>query len=227
MQIFLDEFANTPQGENVLQLFSTARSRNISITAIVQSQGQLKGLFKDEAENIQGTSDCLIYMGSNEPSVHKEISEQLGKYSIHKQSSSDTVSGTGSNTVNTDSLGKDLMSPDRIRLMPSEKQLVLIRGFDPVIDDKYHTQDSGKFRLAKSLGRYEYSGLHVNERMGFTVPASITEDDSYYYYPFFSPDEIFSLPDDAFSIPEYDDIPDGQLITELLPSLIMERQENQ
>lgn len=156
VQLYLDEFANTPACDNILQLFSTARSRGISINAIVQSLGQLKGMFKEEAEVIQGACDCLIYMGSSEPSVHKEISGQLGKYTLKKQSHSISNGLSGNSSTSTDVLGKELMSQDRVRLLPDDKCLVLIRGFDPIIDDKCFTQKLPQFQEAMRYGKFHF-----------------------------------------------------------------------
>lgn len=233
VQIFLDEFANVPQGENILQLFATARSRFISITAIAQSQGQLKGLFKDEAETIQGSADTFIYMGSNEPSVHKAVAEQLGKYSIHKKSTSDAVGLSGSNTVNTDSIGKDLMSPDRIRMLPGDKEIVLIRGYDPVIDSKYRTETSREYLLAKSCGKYDHARMHAYDGMGFPTPFTLSPDNSHRFpkgpaLPVFefSSEELFSLPDAAFELSS-EERPENLLIQSLKPLLLFERQQDQ
>ena len=227
VQIYLDEFANVPHGDNVLQLFATARSRNISITAITQSQSQLKGLFRDESENIQGSADSFIYMGSNEPSVHRAVSEQLGKYSIHKQSTSDSQGTGGTNSRTTDSLGKDLMSPDRIRMLPSDKEIILVRGFDPVIDRKYRTQDSVRFAEAMSYGKFSYAGINACRDMSFEIPVPVDplNGEDFNHRFFFSPDELFSLQDSAFSPDDDDDdISDSRLIALLAPTLIIERQ---
>lgn len=156
VQIYLDEFANTPASENILQLFSTARSRGISITAIVQSLGQLKGMFKDESEVIQGACDTLLYMGSSEPSVHKEISAQLGKYTLNKQSHSDAIGTSGNSSKSTDSIGKDLMAQDRVRMLDAGKEIILIRGCEPILDSKYGTQDNPLFQEALRYGKYHY-----------------------------------------------------------------------
>lgn len=229
VQIFLDEFANVPQGENVLQLFATARSRGISITAIVQSYGQLKGLFKDESENIQGSADTFLYMGSNEPSVHKAVSEQLGKYSLHKLSTSDAVGMQGSNSVTTDTIGKDLLSPDRVRMLPSDQEIILIRGYEPVMDGKYRTESLDRFREAMALGKYEYGKIHAGTDMFLDMPFS-DADFLFQEMPqpaaYFTMEELFSLPDSSFSFPYEEDLPDNQLLQALKPVLAVEKVMN-
>lgn len=207
VQIYLDEFANTPQGENVLQLISTARSRGISINVIVQSMGQLKGLFKDESENIQGTSDSLIYLGSQEPAVHKAIAEQMGKYTLHKQSFSASKGGSGGSSTSTDVIGKELMAQDRVRLLPESKALILIRGCDPIIDDKYRTQDSLLFREAMGYGKYDYQKHHTEQTDTF---GALSDDEKEYVREHgvpvvcFDPEELDALPDSVLSDGKYD-----------------------
>ena len=177
VQIYLDEFANTPQGDNVLQLISTARSRGISVNVIVQSMGQLAGLFKDEKENIQGTADALIYLGSQEPSVHKAIAEQLGRYTLNKQSHSSAHGTSGNSSTSTDVIGKELMAQDRVRLLPENKCLLLIRGCEPVIDDKYRTQESPLFLEAMQYGKYDYQERHMEVPEMF---GALSEDEMAY-----------------------------------------------
>ena len=241
VQIYLDEFANVPQGENVLQLFATARSRGISITAIVQSYGQLKGLFKDESENIQGSADTFIYMGSNEPSVHKAVSEQLGKYSIHKQGTSDAVGFSGSNSITTDAIGKDLLSPDRVRMLPGNQEIILIRGYDPVMDAKYRTEHCSRFQKAMGYGKYDYAKVHVNADGFLHIPTVIDPEEGMvsggtpfpaveppFQEPvsspaFFTSEELFSLPDTAFDLLSWEEPSDKELLQAMKTTLAIER----
>ena len=112
-------------------------------------------------------------------------------------------------------------------MMPSGKQVVMVRGFDPVLDDKYRTQDSDKYKYAISLGRYEYWKVHLSSYAGFNIPEYLTDGHMEHGYPRFSPEELFMLPDDAFTIPGYDGIPDAVLVSSLLPAIIRERQEDE
>ncbi len=157
LQIYWDEFANVAIPDNMLQVLATARSRFISINIFVQALSQLKGLFKSEYENIQGNVDTIIYLGSNEPSTQKSISEQLGKFTLYKQSFSNSLSINGSDSRSTDVLGKELLSQDRIRMLDFDKCIVMVRGCDPIVDEKCRTQDMPEYKLAKSLGPYKYS----------------------------------------------------------------------
>ena len=114
------------------------RSREISSVIIIQNLAQIKALFKDTWETIPGNSDTLVYLGGNEASTHKYISELLGKATIDKKSSGETRGRQGSSSRNYDVLGREIMTPDEVRKMDNKKCLIFIRGFDPILDNKYN-----------------------------------------------------------------------------------------
>ena len=133
----LDEFCNVALPDDYCSLLSTMRSREISSIIIIQNFAQLKALFKDTWETITGNCDTFIYLGGNEQSTHKYVSELLGKGTIDKQSSGETKGKQGSSSRNYDVLGRELFTPDEVRKLDNKKCLVFIRGFDPIIDEKY------------------------------------------------------------------------------------------
>ena len=133
----LDEFANVALPDDFCSLLSTMRSREISSIIIIQNFAQLKALFKDTWETIPGNCDTFIYLGGNEQSTHKYVSELLGKGTIDKKSSGETRGRQGSSSRNYDVLGRELFTPDEVRKLDNRKCIIFIRGFDPVIDDKY------------------------------------------------------------------------------------------
>ena len=139
VSMYLDEFYNTPLSDSYLNFLSTMRSREISNVIVVQNIAQIKELFKDGWETIPGNADTLVYLGGNEQSSHKYISELLGKSTIDKRSNGETLGKRGSSSRNYDVLGRELMTPDEVRKLDNKKCIVLIRGCDPVIDFKFNT----------------------------------------------------------------------------------------
>ncbi|SFQ08828.1 type IV secretion system protein VirD4 [Lachnospiraceae bacterium XBB1006] len=133
----LDEFANVALPDDFCSLLSTMRSREISSIIIIQNLAQIKALFKDTWETIPGNCDTLIYLGGNEQSTHKYISELLGKGTIDKKSSGETRGRQGSSSRNYDVLGRELLTPDEARKFDNQNCIIFIRGLDPVVDKKF------------------------------------------------------------------------------------------
>lgn len=133
----LDEFANVALPDDYCSLLSTMRSREISSIIIIQNFAQLKALFKDTWETIPGNCDTFIYLGGNEQSTHKYVSELLGKGTIDKKSSGETKGRQGSSSRNYDVLGRELFMPDEVRKLDNKKCIIFIRGFDPIMDSKF------------------------------------------------------------------------------------------
>ena len=133
----LDEFSNVALPDDFCSLLSTMRSREISSIIIIQNFAQLKALFKDTWETVPGNCDTFIYLGGNEKSTHQYVSELLGKGTIDKRSSGETRGRQGSASRNYDVLGRELFTPDEVRKLDNKKCIVFIRGFDPILDDKY------------------------------------------------------------------------------------------
>ena len=137
VRLMFDEFANVALPDGYARLQATMRSRNIMSTIILQNISQLKALFKDDWEGIIGNADSFIYLGGNEQSTHKYISELLGKETIDTKTSSQSKGRNGSFSQNFQQTGRELMTPDEVRRLDSKDAIVLIRGEKPVIDEKY------------------------------------------------------------------------------------------
>ena len=137
VRLMFDEFANVALPDGYARLQATMRSRNIMSTIILQNISQLKALFKDDWEGIIGNADSFVYLGGNEQSTHKYISELLGKETIDTKTSSQSKGRNGSFSQNFQQTGRELMTPDEVRRLDNKDAIVLIRGEKPVIDEKY------------------------------------------------------------------------------------------
>lgn len=137
VRLMFDEFANVALPDGYARLQATMRSRNIMSTIILQNISQLKALFKDDWEGIIGNADSFIYLGGNEQSTHKYVSELLGKETIDTRSSSQSKGRNGSFSQSFQQTGRELMTPDEVRRLDNRKAIVFVRGERPVIDDKY------------------------------------------------------------------------------------------
>ena len=137
VRLMFDEFANVALPDGYARLQATMRSRNIMSTIVLQNISQLKALFKDDWEGIIGNADSFIYLGGNEQSTHKYISELLGKETIDTKTSSQSKGRNGSFSQNFQQTGRELMTPDEVRRLDNKNAIVLIRGEKPVIDEKY------------------------------------------------------------------------------------------
>ncbi len=177
----LDEFANVALPDDFCSLLSTMRSREISSIIIIQNMAQLKALFKDTWETIPGNCDTLIYLGGNEQSTHKYVSESMGKGTIDKRSSAQTRGRQGSSSLNYDVLGRELMTPDEARKMSNKECLIFIRGFDPIIDKKYRPFGHPRFQqTADGKGKIY---LHKPKQKGEQArDFEILDSDSLEYY---------------------------------------------
>lgn len=132
----LDEFANQ-KIPNFQHIISVIRSREISAHIVVQTQSQLKAIYKDHAETIVGNCSCVLFLGGKERSTLKEISEMLGKETIDLYNTSVTRGNQESHGQNFQKLGKDLMSPDEIAVMDNSKCILQVQGIRPFFSDKY------------------------------------------------------------------------------------------
>lgn len=157
VRLMFDEFANVALPDGYARLQATMRSRNIMSTIILQNISQLKALFKDDWEGIIGNADSFVYLGGNEQSTHKYISELLGKETIDTRTSSQSKGRNGSFSQNFQQTGRELMTPDEVRRLDNKNAIVLIRGEKPVIDEKYdilkhpnihRTEDGGARRIS-------------------------------------------------------------------------------
>lgn len=137
----LDEFDNVALPENFLSLLSTMRSRNIDSVIIIQDLSQLKTRYKDGAhEKILANCDTWIYLGGNGRETQKELSEMMGKATIDKRTSGETLGKQGNSSRNYDVIGRELMFPDELRKVKGNVCILFIRTFDPILDQKIDSQ---------------------------------------------------------------------------------------
>ena len=137
VRLLLDEFANIGQIPKFDKLIATIRSREISASIILQSQSQLKSIYKDAAETIIGNCDTTLFLGGKESSTLKEISETLGKETIDLFNTSDTRGQSRSYGLNYQKTGKELMTKDELAVMDGGKCILQLRGVRPFLSDKF------------------------------------------------------------------------------------------
>ena len=138
VHFLMDEFANVSLPDDFDKLLATMRSRNISVSIILQNIAQLKALFEKQWESILGNCDELLYLGGNEASTHKLLSESyLGKSTLWLDSYGESRGRSGSYTTNRSIIGRELLTPDEVRMLDNRYALLFIRGERPLLDEKY------------------------------------------------------------------------------------------
>ena len=147
VRFLLDEFANIGQIPNFEKLIATIRSREISASIILQSKSQLKAIYKDNADTIQGNCDTLLFLGGQEQTTLKELAEVLGKETIDLCNTSDTRGTSQSYGLNYQKTGKALMSEDEIAVMDGSKCIMRLRGVRPFFSDKYDITQHKQYPL--------------------------------------------------------------------------------
>ena len=152
VRVLADEFANIGQIPKFDKLIATIRSREISASIILQSQSQLKTIYRDAAETIIGNCDTVLFLGGKESSTLKEISETLGKETIDLYNTSDTRGQSRSYGLNYQKTGKELMSRDELAVMDGNKCILQLRGVRPFFSDKF---DITKHKRYKELADYD------------------------------------------------------------------------
>ena len=136
VRFVLDEFAAMPLPGFTREL-ATMRSRSISASVIIQNMAQIKELYKDSWETIPGNCDTILYLGGNESSTHKYVSEMLGKATIDTKTHGQTKGKSGSYSTNFQMSGRELLTPDEVRKLDNRYAPLFIRGASPVMDEKY------------------------------------------------------------------------------------------
>lgn len=161
VRCILDEFANIGQIPDFEKLIATIRSREISASIILQSQSQLKAIYKDNADTIIGNCDTTLFLGGKEKSTLKEISESLDKATIDTYNTSDTRGQSRSYGMNYQKLGRELMTAGEIQKMDGAKCILQIRGVKPFFSDKF---DITKHSNYKYLLDYDKKNLFNIEK---------------------------------------------------------------
>lgn len=186
VRLLLDEFSNIGQIPKFDKLIATIRSREISASIILQSQSQLKTIYKDAAETITGNCDTVLFLGGKESSTLKEISETLGKETIDLYNTSDTRGTSQSYGLNYQKTGKELMSRDELAVMDGNKCILQLRGVRPFLSNKYDITKHKRYkeladadkRNAFDVEKYLEHKLVFSQNTEFEVyEVNVTEED--------------------------------------------------
>ena len=137
VQFLMDEFANVSLPDDFDKILSVMRSRGVSVSIILQNLAQLKALFEKQWESIVGNTDEFVYLGGNEQATHKYVSELLGKETIDTNTYGRSTGRNGNYSTNYQNTGRELMTPDEVRMLDNRYALLFIRGERPVMDLKY------------------------------------------------------------------------------------------
>ena len=153
----MDEYANLSLPKDTfLSALATMRSRGIFCSIIVQNMAQLKAMYKDDWESLVGLCDEFLYLGGTEKETHKYVSELLGKETISTTSYNQSKGRSGSYSINHQQSGRDLMTPDEVRLLDNSKCILFIRGERPVVDLKYNLLKHPNIRYTEDGGAAPY-----------------------------------------------------------------------
>ena len=156
VRMMMDEFCNVSLPDDFGKLQATMRSRNIMSTIVLQNISALKALFKDDWEGLIGNADTLLYLGGNEVSTFKYISELLGKETLDTRTRSVSKGRNGSGSVNYQQAGRELMTPDEVRALDNDRCILFIRGELPVMDRKYDILKHPDLKLTEDGGAAPY-----------------------------------------------------------------------
>ena len=157
VRVIQDEWANVPQPDSYPKVLATCRSYNIGIDIIVQNIQSIKARYRDEYQSIIGNCDTLLFLGGgNEPESLEFMSKLLGKETISIRTRGQTRGRSGSSSINYQLTGRELMTPDEIRRMPTREALLLIRGESPVRDRKYNIKMHPNYRYTQDGGAKPY-----------------------------------------------------------------------
>ena len=179
VRCLLDEFANIGQIPKFEKLIATIRSREISASIILQSQSQLKAIYKDNADTIVGNCDTTLFLGGKEKTTLKEISEILGKETIDSFNTSETRGRELSHGLNYQKLGKQLMTEDEIAVMDGGKCILQLRGVRPFFSDKFDITKHPKYKYLSDADPKNVFDMekHLKRR-----PAIVKPDEVFDYY---------------------------------------------
>lgn len=182
VRFLLDEFANIGQIPMFDKLIATIRSREISASIILQSQSQLKTIYKDSAETIIGNCDTMLFLGGKEPSTLKEISESLGKETIDLFNTSDTRGQSASHAMNYQKTGHELMSRDELAVMDGNKCILQLRGVRPFLSNKFDITRHKRYRLLSDAT--PKNAFHIERYLQHRL--RLSPDEIYEFYDFTS-----------------------------------------
>lgn len=199
VHFLMDEFANVALPDEFDKLLSTMRSREISVSIIIQNLAQLKALFEKQWESIVGNCDEFLYLGGNEQSTHEYVSKLLGKETIDTNTYGQSKGRNGSYSTNWQLAGRELMTPDEVRMLDNRYALLFIRGERPVEDLKFDILKHPNIALTTDGGAEPYrhgedsisiAALSIDESLLKTAGAEPVSEDEYL---FFCEDELKEL----------------------------------
>ena len=160
VHLLIDEAPNIAlPTDNFLPWLSTMRSRNIFCSYIAQNMAQLKALFKEQWESLVGLCDEFLYLGGNEKETHKYVSELMGKETLDTNTYGHSRGRSGSFSVNDQQTGRELLTPDEVRMLDNRKAILFVRGERPMLDDKYDLMRHPNIKLTEDGGAppYDYT----------------------------------------------------------------------
>jgi len=184
----MDEFANVALPDEFDKLLATMRSREISVSIIIQNIAQLKALFDKQWESIVGNCDEFLYLGGNEDSTHELVSKKLGKETISADSYTESKGRNGSYSKNTSLTGRNLMLPEEVRMLDNRFALLFVRGENAVMDEKYDLMKHPNIARTTDGGAEPYE--HGLAPFALDPDTIILEDESYVVL---SSDEILEM----------------------------------
>ena len=199
VHFLMDEFANVALPDEFDKLLSTMRSREISVSIIIQNLAQLKALFEKQWESIVGNCDEFLYLGGNEQSTHEYVSKLLGKETIDTNTYGQSKGRNGSYSTNYQLAGRELMTPDEVRMLDNRYALLFIRGERPLEDFKYDILKHPNITLTTDGGAEPYrhgedlisiAALSIDERLLKKAGMKPLSDEEYL---FFSEEELEEL----------------------------------
>lgn len=164
VHFLMDEFANVALPDDFDKVLSTMRSRGVFVSIIIQNLAQVKALFEKEWESIVGNCDETLYLGGNEQSTHKYISEELGKATIDTNTYGRSFGRNGNYSTNYQIAGRELMMPDEVRMLDNEYCILFIRGERPIIDKKYNIFAHPNFKRTEDGGYPAYEHNKVSDK---------------------------------------------------------------
>lgn len=166
VHLLIDEAPNIAlPADAFLPWLATMRSRNIFCSYIAQNMAQIKALFKEQWESLVGLCDAFLYLGGNEKETHRYVSELIGRETLDTNTYGRSRGRTGSYSINDQQTGRELLTPDEVRMLDHRKALLFIRGERPLLDDKYELLRHPNIRLAEDGGAlpYDYAAAFLSK----------------------------------------------------------------
>ena len=203
VRVLWDEAANTGQVPELQKLVAVIRSREVSLCLFYQQMAQCKAIYKDNAETILGNMDSVIFLGGRESSTIKEISENwLGKATISMQTEGRSRGQSESFNLNTQRLGRELMTPSELATMPGDKCILQLRGLPPFFSPKYDLKKHPNYKFTAEADKRNAFDL---ARLTHRRMDRIDPDELYSVYEVDVPDEHMEEDEDILN---YDDLDD-------------------